>query len=355
MAVSDPSRRSALAGPARRWLLVAAGVVAILLIAAFAVDSSRSDTIAKGVKVGGIDVGGMSTAKARAVLAARLAPVVDRPAVAQFRGRRFVLTAQQAGVRPDIDGSVNAALARSRGGWFVGRAIDAVTGATVNADIVPQVTYSELEVGNFVTHVAHSLDRAPADATVTFSGSGPHEVPAKDGVTVDQDALRNSLDAALAGSGSRTVAVNARTQPASVTLADLPSRYPAAIVVDRAAFSLRLYKNLKLAATYPIAVGMQGLETPAGLYHVQSKQVDPSWFVPNSAWAGSLAGHVIPPGPQDPLKARWIGFDGSAGIHGTDDTGSIGSNASHGCIRMLIPDVIALFPQVKVGDPVYIA
>ena len=88
---------------------------------------------------------------------------------------------------------------------------------------------------------------------------------------------------------------------------------------------------------------------------MQSKQVNPAWHVPNSDWAGKLAGRVIPPGPEDPLKARWIGFNGGAGIHGTDDDGSIGSAASHGCVRMHVPDVIDLYKQVDVGNPVYIA
>jgi lipoprotein-anchoring transpeptidase ErfK/SrfK len=56
---------------------------------------------------------------------------------------------------------------------------------------------------------------------------------------------------------------------------------------------------------------------------------------------------TIPPGPQDPLKARWMGFNGGAGIHGTDDIGSLGSAASHGCIRMAIPDVVALYRSMS--------
>jgi lipoprotein-anchoring transpeptidase ErfK/SrfK len=76
--------------------------------------------------------------------------------------------------------------------------------------------------------------------------------------------------------------------------------------------------------------------------------------VPNSSWAGSLAGQLIPPGPQDPLKARWMGFFDGSGIHGTDETSSIGSDASHGCVRMLIPDVIDLYNRVQIGTPVYI-
>jgi lipoprotein-anchoring transpeptidase ErfK/SrfK len=99
---------------------------------------------------------------------------------------------------------------------------------------------------------------------------------------------------------------------------------------------------------------MEGLETPEGLYHIQEKQVNPSWHVPNSSWAGELAGQVIPPGPEDPIKARWLGIFEGAGIHGTEETWSLGQAASHGCVRMSIPDVIELYPQVEVGTPIYI-
>src|SRR5205814_972772 len=97
---------------------------------------------------------------------------------------------------------------------------------------------------------------------------------------------------------------------------------------DRAAFRLRAYSHLKLARRYPIAVGQVGLQTPAGLYHIQDKMVDPSWQVPFSSWTGSLAGELIPPGPDDPLKARWLGIFNGAGIHGTDETWSIGHSVS---------------------------
>ena len=83
--------------------------------------------------------------------------------------------------------------------------------------------------------------------------------------------------------------------------------------------------------------------------------MNPSWHVPNSAWAGALAGKVIPPGPQDPIKARWMGIAGGAGIHGTDESRLARQAASHGCIRMAIPDVIDLFDRVQVGDPVFIS
>jgi len=126
------------------------------------------------------------------------------------------------------------------------------------------------------------------------------------------------------------------------------------ITIDRAHFRLRLWKNLRVAHTYTIAVGRQGLETPAGTYEINDRQVNPSWHVPDSAWAGALAGRVIPPGPQDPIKARWLGFYNGAGIHGTDELSSLGTAASHGCIRMSIPDVLQLFPLVPLHTPIYV-
>ena len=102
---------------------------------------------------------------------------------------------------------------------------------------------------------------------------------------------------------------------------------------------------------------MEG-RTPAtqlGVYTINDKTVNPTWYVPDAAWAGSLAGQVIPGGaPNNPLIARWLGFYNGAGIHGTADLSSLGSSASHGCIRMNPDNVIELYDQVPLGTPIYI-
>ena len=121
-------------------------------------------------------------------------------------------------------------------------------------------------------------------------------------------------------------------------------------IVDRDTFKLTLYKNLKKAKTYGIAVGQVGLDTPAGLYTIQNKAENPAWHVPNSAWAGDLAGKVIPgDDPTNPIKARWMGIYDGVGVHGTSDDASIGSRASHGCICMHVPDVDADYRLVLPG------
>ena len=194
-----------------------------------------------------------------------------------------------------------------------------------------------------VERVAAQVDRPAQDAEVEFPSL--EKVDAQAGLAVDAAALRGRVEQALTVPGvNRSVEapVN-RTQP-KVTRDELAKKYPVILVADRPDFQLKLYKNLRLVHTYTVAVGAVGFDTPAGLYHIQNKAVDPAWTVPHSAWAGDLAGKVIP-AARPTTRSRPAGsgiFDG-AGIHGTDETYSLGHAASHGCIRMAIPDVIELY------------
>ena len=337
-------------------LAVAAIALVVVAVGAWAYDHGKRDTIARGVRVAGVDVGGMSADKARAVLRERLLSRLHRPVVATYDGRRVVLSARRAGVAVNVESAVDAALAASRDGSFVSRVAREVTGGSVHADVRPRVVYSRLAVAHFVAQIGDGFDRPARDASIDFSPTSLKPVTGQDGVTVERRPLRSAIVRALVTPDApHTVAVQARTTRPKVTTAQLAAKYPTIITVDRGSFRLRLWKDLKLVKTYTIAVGRAGLETPAGVYTINDKQVNPSWHVPNSAWAGDLAGKVIPPGPQDPIKARWMGIYAGAGIHGTDEVDSLGSAASHGCIRMAIPDVIDLYDRVPLGTTVYIA
>jgi lipoprotein-anchoring transpeptidase ErfK/SrfK len=343
----------------RRGILIGSVVVGLLLalvVGAWAYDDSKRDTIAKGVRVGGVDVGGMSASDARRQVERQLLRRLRRPVVATYDGRRVVLSARRAGVAVNVDGAVDEALARSREGSIFTRVGRELTGGSVEADVQPRVVYSRLAVEHFVAQVGDGFDRAPRDASIAFSPTSLEPVAAQDGVTVDRRRLRRGVVRALTtADASPAVAVRARTVRPKVTTTQLAAKYPVVITVDRSSFRLRLWKDLRLEKTYTIAVGQAGLETPSGVYAINDKQVNPSWHVPNSAWAGDLAGQVIPPGPADPIKARWMGIYAGAGIHGTDEIDSLGSAASHGCIRMAIPDVIDLYDRTPLGTTIYIA
>jgi lipoprotein-anchoring transpeptidase ErfK/SrfK len=342
-----------------RRAIIGTIVLVVVLVAAagaYAYDHGRRDTIAKGVRVGGIDVGGMSASAARAQIQGRLLRRLRAPVIVAYHGHRFALSPRSAGVAVNVDGVVDQALSRSRNGSIFARLGREVTGGSIDVRLQPRVVYSHAVVGRFVTQVADGLERAPRDASIAFSPTALEPVTGRDGVEVERRQLQRAVVHALTTAGTtRTVAAVTRTLTPKVTTAQLATKYPTVITVDRANFRLRLWKDLKLAKTYTIAVGRAGLETPAGVYTINDKQVDPSWHVPNSAWAGDLAGKTIPPGPADPIKARWMAIYNGAGIHGTDELSSLGSAASHGCIRMAIPDVIDLYDRTPLGSTVYIA
>jgi lipoprotein-anchoring transpeptidase ErfK/SrfK len=230
-------------------------------------------------------------------------------------------------------------------------------GGHVDKDIAIPVTYDHRAVGALLARVQAAVDRPPRNASVSVGSNGQLvRVTSRTGVAVRTRALTAELNQALsAPAAPHVLHTPVRALHPTVTTAMLAARYPAYIVVDRSDFKLNYYSHLRLTHTYPIAVGQQGLQTPAGVHSIVDKEVDPAWHVPNSSWAGSLAGQVIPPGPQDPLVARWMGIDEQGdGIHGTNEPGSIGSAASHGCIRMLVPDVIQLYSITPTGTPVYV-
>jgi lipoprotein-anchoring transpeptidase ErfK/SrfK len=333
------------------------GLLVASMLAMVVYDHGRRNQIAKGVRIDGIEVGGLSAAAAKTRLDRDVARTMERPVQASLGRRTWQIAPRQAGVAVDVEGTVAQALEASRSGSIFSRTWRGLSGGHIDKDLPLRVSYSHAAVKDFVAEVAHAVNVEPRNATVEPSAGGLTQVADRPGAAVEQKRLTARVSRALTGRvAERSVAVPTLARHPAVTTSDLAAQYPAYIVVNRAQFRLYLYQHLKLASTYEIAVGMQGLETAPGLYHVQWKQTDPPWYVPNSAWAGALAGKTIPPGPQDPLKARFMAFNGGAGIHGIapSEYSSIGHDASHGCVRMRIPDVIALYSRTPVGTPVFV-
>jgi lipoprotein-anchoring transpeptidase ErfK/SrfK len=341
-----------------RWFILVAVVLLILVggaVAAYAYDSSREDLIAEGVTIAGVDVGGMQSDEARALVRRELQEPLEQP-ISVVRGKtRFNLSAEDAGVKADVGGMVDEALGASRDGSIFSRVARDVTGGEEDVQVPPRVSYSSAAVEQLVERVEKKLNRPARDAEVSFPSLD--KVKEQKGRKVKAAVLEQRVAQALTVPGvERRVRAPVRILKPKVTQAQLADKYPVVLIADRYNFKLRLYRNLELQKEYTVAVGALGFDTPAGLYHIQNKAVDPAWSVPNSDWAGDLAGTVVPGGvPENPLKARWLGIYDGAGIHGTDQTYSLGTAASHGCIRMAIPDVIEVYDQVPVGAPIYIA
>lgn len=119
------------------------------------------------------------------------------------------------------------------------------------------------------------------------------------------------------------------------------------IVVSVPDKRLILLEDQRVVKIYRVATGASSTPSPSGSYRIAQRVSDPTYYHP---------GKVIAAGPENPLGPRWIGLDTPGyGIHGTNEPGSIGHAASHGCIRMRNSDVKDLFERVEEGDAVEIA
>jgi lipoprotein-anchoring transpeptidase ErfK/SrfK len=327
----------------------------LLVVGAWAYDTAQEDQIAPGVRIGGVDVGGRNVDEARNLVKSEVVAPLRRPLTVSFEDKDFRLTAHDLEQRADVDGMLDDAVEASREGGIFSRMGRYVAGGEVDVDIPAEVTYSEEALDRFVEKIADDVNQDPVDASIVPSGDELNPTPGHAGVELRSDRMRDLITEEVESpAAGRLVRAIVRRTPPEITTDELAEAYPTYVTIDRANYTLRLFKDLKLFKEYPIAVGQAGLETPAGLYTVQDKQVNPYWYVPESDWAGDLAGTVVPPGPSNPLQARWIGIADGAGIHGTYETGSLGSSASHGCVRMSIPDVIDLYDRVPMGTPIYV-
>ena len=343
----------------RKTQVLIVAIVALLIggaVAGYAYDNSKKDTIAEGVTVSGIDVGGMSRAEATGVVTNRVLSPQRKPVEVKFEDQTYRLPAKDLKIHADVDGSIDRAMEESRQGSLPARLAREVTGGSVDTSVPVEVDYSRSAVNQFVREVAGAVAVDPVDAGVGANSDSLSVTRSKDGRKLRDNLMTTQLTSLLdQGSGDRTIAARVSAIKPAVTTDEVAGQYPTYLTLDRGNFTLRLWKDLKLDKSYTVAVGQVGLDTPAGLYSIQNKQVDPAWYVPDSDWAGDLAGEVVPGGvPENPLKARWMGIFDGAGIHGTDATGSLGSAASHGCVRMAVPDVVDLYEQVDVGTPIYI-
>jgi lipoprotein-anchoring transpeptidase ErfK/SrfK len=220
--------------------------------------------------------------------------------------------------------------------------------------VVPlNVEVSGARVDRLVATLARRFQRKPVDATLRLQNLKP---------TATRDVPGRRLKPLVA---TRAIVLALKTQKRGrldlpfekIEPAVMSDTFGRAIVIKRGSKELLLYQvgmRPKLIRLFDVATGRPEFPTPLGRFEIINMQRDPWWYPPTtSEWAKGL--DPVPPGPGNPLGTRWMGISSPfVGIHGTPDAASIGYSASHGCIRMLIPEAEWLFTQVELGTPVFI-
>jgi lipoprotein-anchoring transpeptidase ErfK/SrfK len=304
-------------------------VAFVALACAAAPGATRMPAIAPGVIVGGVYVGDLTSEPARAQLAAEF----SRPVQVVHGRQQWLASPRRLGAGAAIDAAVQKALVAQPG-----------------SEIPVKVRWSGTRAKQFVDTVAKGIDRPAEDAQlVSVSTAGPVISDGTPGVAVRQKLLEQRLARALESGQLKRISVPTRPIEAQRTRA----AFGPVIWISRGANTLHLYDGVRLVRTFGVATGQSRYPTPSGLWEIVDMQRNPWWRPPASPWAQGLK--PIPPGPGNPLGTRWMGLNAAGvGIHGTPDAASIGYSASHGCIRMHIPDAEWLFTHVEIGTSVYI-
>jgi lipoprotein-anchoring transpeptidase ErfK/SrfK len=295
---------------------------------------------AAGVTVGGVAVGGLTREQVTEVVRESVARPLGRRLVVAVGSRRFSILPRDAGVSIKLD-------------LLVTRAMQAAPGR--NVSVVPTLRRSAAP--RLLARVQRGVYVAPRNSRVLFGIRRLRASRPRDGWRLAQAAFLEDRIAATLRSWivPRFLRAQTRRVKPRVNQRRLRAITGPIVTVSRSDKRARVFNHLRQVRSYPVATGQPAWPTPTGLFHVRSKVVNPAWSVPNSSWAGSQAGQTIPGGSAgNPLVARWIGITSAVGFHGTNNPWSIGSAASHGCIRMYPRDVIKLYVWVRIGTPVFI-
>ena len=304
----------------------------LVLAAAVAIAPSAGSprTIPTGVRISGINVSGLDAGQARQQLSARF----GSPLRFRHGDERWAVSTERLGLAVAVEDAVSRALQAESG-----------------EDVDVRVDVDREQVRRYVDVLQERFGFPAEDARIVKLAEGRPEIAdSKWGLAVRRRTMVVGITRMLKTRIRPTLPVVTKTLKPTITRAN----FGPVIVIHRGSNRLVLFNGEKSWRSFRVATGQAQYPTPTGSFSIVVMQKNPWWRPPpDSEWARGAK--PIPPGPGNPLGTRWMGLSAPlVGIHGTPDAASIGYSASHGCIRMLIPDATWLFDRVRIGTPVLI-
>jgi hypothetical protein len=306
----------------RAWKILAVGVTVLAVMsagtayAAYRYDASAADRILPGVTIAGVDVSEMTRAEAIREVEAAAQGTLQADLSVQAGDHTWIVTPASLGMTADVQGAVDRAFGFADDMSFVSRVYHRVAAKPLGESLELTYAYDDAEVLRFVEQARDEVAVPAVDARfalvedqlVMRRPKTGRDMQARLGAT----RIRSALE-----TGAAQVTLPMREVEPEVSVGALGDT----IVIDLSENSLRLSDGFKAERQY----------------------------------AGADLPPVIDPGPNNPLGTRAL-YLNSPGIriHGTSNSASIGTYASHGCIRMLISDSEELYPLVPVGTRVII-
>lgn len=343
---------------AQRTLVVLLAVLLLVLSGGMAWaavnDYTARARVPEGVTLAGQDISGMTSAELRALIAGDVSDRLTRPVTVVADGREFTFDPTGA-ISVDEDAMVAAAFEPRRNAAFVARLRHDLLATPLPADVEPVYAVDQNMLDEWTAGVADSVNSKSVNAKVLVDVNMVKVRPSKTGRRVETTEAASVLEQTLtsddaAGTNTRRISVPVKVLQPKKTEDEIGRT----IVVDLSERRVRLFDGAKLVKTYPCAIGTPSHPTPAGEWKITLKRYRPTWVNPGSAWAVDMP-KSIPPGPGNPLGTRAINLDASGiRFHGTENIRSVGTAASHGCMRMYRSHIEDLFERVEVGDKVFV-
>lgn len=334
-------------------LLLVAGVLVLgggLAFAAFRYDEATASRILPGVAIDGVDVGEMSRDEAIRAVTEKADLTLSADLLVQAAGSSWTVTPAGLGMEAEVTAAVDQAFSVADSMSLWSRVYHRITGSSIERGFELDYTYDRAKVEAFVEQAYATVAKPAKDAEINLVDGQLVRKRARDGLELKVELATNKILRALEQRGL-SVTMPVKTLLPAVTEADLGYT----LVVRLSENMLYVYNGLKVDRKYPVATGAPGYPTPEGSFQVIDKAENPSWTNPAPDGWGADLPRFIPGGAGGPLGTRALYLDAPGiRIHGTYDLGSIGSYASHGCIRMTIAESEELYEYIPVGTPVLI-
>lgn len=338
------------------WPIHAALAVAIVLLlagSAFAYDLHRfqetyDGRILPGATIGSVDLSGMDRTEAIAALEADVAPRLDRRVTLRWEDHGWDTSMRDLGATTDIDEQVDRVLATSDAtNWIT------MAGVRWRGDEVPQsgdvaIDLPRASVAELVRGVSHEVDLAAVDAELHYNSQrvwvDPHQVGRRVVPIDTTDALFEALGDPDGPSEIPATVVPVEPEVRTEAFAQV-------LFLRQRDHRLDLYLDGQMAHSYVVATGTNDYPTPTGTFEVTLKRYLPTWVNPDPGGWGRTMPARIGPGPNNPLGVRALNWSapGAIRFHGTAALDSLGTDASHGCVRLSNADIVHLYDRVDEG------
>jgi hypothetical protein len=348
-----PSAKEMLSGALKprhhlRIALISVGtLIVLLLVGAYIYDRTSSSHLMPGTRIGGLLIGSRSADEAESLLHDKFVKPLRDPIEIVAPDFSERITPWNLGLRLDVRDFVRDTLRSQSDLPVIERVWHRIFGVDGDVSLAPEIDDDVLD--EYMAHVDPIIDRAPEDARMELTGDRLKVIPHKLGRDMPAREGEKAIIRGLSTGQSKIELPVVTTEPAMKADAFIK-----VLVVNRSANTLAFYRDGQVSKTYRVATGTGGYPTPRGQFRITAKRRNPTWVNPNADWSRDMP-PSIGPGPNNPLGTRALNLNASGiRIHGTPNDASIGTNASHGCIRMHMHEVEELFEQVDVGTPVLV-